>query len=24
MYPTPAQAEQMLMHCAHARYVWNL
>ena len=24
MYPTPAQAEQMLVHCAHARYVWNL
>ncbi|GEC08086.1 hypothetical protein SSP24_57410 [Streptomyces spinoverrucosus] len=24
MYPTPAQAEQMLTHCAHARYVWNL
>ncbi|WP_328785324.1 helix-turn-helix domain-containing protein [Streptomyces canus] len=24
MYPTPAQAEQMLLHCAHARYVWNL
>ncbi|MFE2062420.1 helix-turn-helix domain-containing protein [Streptomyces sp. NPDC059467] len=23
MYPTPAQAEQMLLHCAHARYVWN-
>ncbi|GAA3963878.1 RNA-guided endonuclease TnpB family protein [Streptomyces marokkonensis] len=24
MYPTAAQAEQMLTHCAHARYVWNL
>ncbi|MGJ3561691.1 helix-turn-helix domain-containing protein [Streptomyces sp. INA 01156] len=24
MYPTTAQAEQMLLHCAHARYVWNL
>ncbi|MEU9407051.1 transposase [Streptomyces sp. NPDC048281] len=24
MYPTPEQAEQMLLHCAHARYVWNL
>ncbi|WP_405645018.1 RNA-guided endonuclease InsQ/TnpB family protein [Streptomyces sp. NBC_00019] len=24
MYPTPAQEEQMLTHCAHARYVWNL
>ncbi|MER7172926.1 RNA-guided endonuclease InsQ/TnpB family protein [Streptomyces mesophilus] len=24
MYPTPAQAQQMLLHCAHARYVWNL
>ncbi|MFD7060434.1 RNA-guided endonuclease InsQ/TnpB family protein [Streptomyces sp. NPDC059906] len=24
MYPTVAQAEQMLTHCAHARYVWNL
>ncbi len=24
MYPTPAQEEQMLLHCAHARYVWNL
>ncbi|MEU9348170.1 transposase [Streptomyces sp. NPDC048278] len=24
MYPTPAQAEQMLLHCTHARYVWNL
>ncbi|MGJ3561229.1 helix-turn-helix domain-containing protein [Streptomyces sp. INA 01156] len=24
MYPTAAQAEQMLLHCAHARYVWNL
>ncbi|WP_405865055.1 MULTISPECIES: RNA-guided endonuclease InsQ/TnpB family protein [unclassified Streptomyces] len=24
MYPTPAQAEQMLTHCAHARYIWNL
>ncbi|MFD6327722.1 helix-turn-helix domain-containing protein, partial [Streptomyces sp. NPDC058442] len=24
MYPTTAQAERMLLHCAHARYVWNL
>ncbi|WP_260328330.1 helix-turn-helix domain-containing protein [Streptomyces sp. Ag109_O5-1] len=24
MYPTPAQEQQMLLHCAHARYVWNL
>jgi putative transposase len=24
MYPTPAQEERMLLHCAHARYVWNL
>ncbi|QFQ96985.1 transposase [Streptomyces phaeolivaceus] len=24
MYPSPAQAERMLTHCAHARYVWNL
>ncbi|MEU0451763.1 transposase [Streptomyces sp. NPDC006129] len=24
MYPSPEQAEQMLTHCAHARYVWNL
>ncbi|WNZ11572.1 transposase [Streptomyces sp. 11x1] len=24
MYPSRAQAEQMLTHCAHARYVWNL
>ncbi|WP_326752607.1 transposase [Streptomyces hirsutus] len=24
MYPTAAQAERMLLHCAHARYVWNL
>ncbi|MDX3311576.1 RNA-guided endonuclease InsQ/TnpB family protein [Streptomyces sp. NPDC054884] len=24
MYPTREQAEQMLLHCAHARYVWNL
>ncbi|ANS65394.1 putative IS element transposase [Streptomyces lincolnensis] len=24
MYPTREQAEQMLTHCAHARYVWNL
>jgi transposase len=24
MYPTRAQAGQMLTHCAHARYVWNL
>ncbi|MER5473233.1 transposase [Streptomyces sp. NPDC002685] len=24
MYPTPRQEQQMLQHCAHARYVWNL
>lgn len=24
LYPTPVQAQQMLLHCAHARYVWNL
>ncbi|KUO22503.1 RNA-guided endonuclease InsQ/TnpB family protein [Streptomyces dysideae] len=24
MYPTPQQEPQMLRHCAHARYVWNL
>jgi transposase len=24
MYPTPTQERQMLLHCAHARYVWNL
>ncbi len=24
MYPTRAQEQQMLLHCAHARYVWNL
>ncbi|UYQ66689.1 helix-turn-helix domain-containing protein [Streptomyces peucetius] len=24
MYPMPQQARQMLLHCAHARYVWNL
>ncbi|MBE8469536.1 RNA-guided endonuclease InsQ/TnpB family protein [Streptomyces justiciae] len=24
MYPTPVQERQMLLHCAHARYVWNL
>ncbi|MEF9904052.1 RNA-guided endonuclease InsQ/TnpB family protein [Streptomyces sp. P9-A2] len=24
MYPTSEQAERMLLHCAHARYVWNL
>ncbi|MHA5049286.1 RNA-guided endonuclease InsQ/TnpB family protein [Streptomyces sp. SD15] len=24
MYPTRAQEEQMLEHCTHARYVWNL
>ncbi|MFD6327160.1 RNA-guided endonuclease InsQ/TnpB family protein [Streptomyces sp. NPDC058442] len=24
MYPTTVQAERMLLHCAHARYVWNL
>ncbi|WP_405649049.1 RNA-guided endonuclease InsQ/TnpB family protein [Streptomyces sp. NBC_00019] len=23
-YPTLAQERQMLLHCAHARYVWNL
>jgi hypothetical protein len=22
MYPTPLQERQMLLHCAHARYVW--
>ncbi|MFE2585084.1 RNA-guided endonuclease InsQ/TnpB family protein [Streptomyces sp. NPDC059378] len=22
--PTPSQAQQLLLHCAHARYVWNL
>ncbi|MFC5959957.1 RNA-guided endonuclease InsQ/TnpB family protein, partial [Streptomyces pratens] len=24
MYPTAAQEQWMLLHCAHARYVWNL
>ncbi|MER6157845.1 transposase [Streptomyces sp. NPDC001868] len=24
MYPAGAQEQQMLLHCAHARYVWNL
>jgi putative transposase len=24
LYPTPAQEAQLLEHCAHARYVWNL
>ncbi|MGW1618560.1 RNA-guided endonuclease InsQ/TnpB family protein [Streptomyces sp. NPDC002172] len=24
LYPTPGQVQQMLQHCAHARYVWNL
>ncbi|WP_329368639.1 RNA-guided endonuclease InsQ/TnpB family protein [Streptomyces sp. NBC_01483] len=24
LYPTPVQAQQMLLHCALARYVWNL
>ncbi|MFD3402636.1 RNA-guided endonuclease InsQ/TnpB family protein [Kribbella sp. NPDC058693] len=24
MYPTPAQAAGLLLHCAHARYIWNL
>ncbi|WP_026116810.1 RNA-guided endonuclease InsQ/TnpB family protein [Nocardiopsis valliformis] len=24
LYPTSAQQQQMLQHCAHARYVWNL
>ncbi|MFE5602452.1 RNA-guided endonuclease InsQ/TnpB family protein [Streptomyces coelicoflavus] len=24
MYPTREQEQQMLLHCAHARYVWNL
>ncbi|MFG2469088.1 RNA-guided endonuclease InsQ/TnpB family protein [Streptomyces canus] len=24
MYPTPRQSQQMLLHCSHARYVWNL
>ena len=24
LYPAPVQAQQMLLHCAHARYVWNL
>ncbi|MFF4830520.1 RNA-guided endonuclease InsQ/TnpB family protein [Streptomyces sp. NPDC001315] len=24
MYPTREQEQRMLLHCAHARYVWNL
>ncbi|WP_326791123.1 helix-turn-helix domain-containing protein [Streptomyces sp. NBC_00151] len=24
MYPTSTQEQQMLLRCAHARYVWNL
>ncbi|MFC4504937.1 MULTISPECIES: RNA-guided endonuclease InsQ/TnpB family protein [Streptomyces] len=24
LYPTGEQVRQMLLHCAHARYVWNL
>jgi putative transposase len=24
LYPTPAQEQVLLSHCAHARYVWNL
>jgi putative transposase len=24
LYPTPAQEQALLGHCAHARYVWNL
>lgn len=24
LYPTPQQESQLLDHCAHARYVWNL
>ncbi|MEU1510825.1 transposase [Streptomyces sp. NPDC005811] len=24
LYPTPVQERQMLLYCAHARYVWNL
>ena len=24
LYPTPAQEDVLLGHCAHARYVWNL
>ncbi|MEU1185570.1 helix-turn-helix domain-containing protein [Streptomyces sp. NPDC005820] len=24
LYPTGGQERQMLLHCAHARYVWNL
>jgi putative transposase len=24
LYPTPAQQDVLLSHCAHARYVWNL
>ncbi|MDX2678453.1 helix-turn-helix domain-containing protein [Streptomyces sp. NY05-11A] len=23
MYPTGEQERQMLLHCAHARYVWT-
>ena len=24
LYPTPEQEAVLLVHCAHARYVWNL
>lgn len=24
MYPTVQQADGLLLHCGHARYVWNL
>lgn len=24
LYPTPAQEAQLLEHCGHARYIWNL
>lgn len=24
LYPTPTEAAQLLAHCGHARYVWNL
>lgn len=24
LYPTPEQEQQLLTHCAHARFVWNL
>ncbi|MEU1182907.1 helix-turn-helix domain-containing protein, partial [Streptomyces sp. NPDC005820] len=24
LYPAGGQERQMLLHCAHARYVWNL